>query len=80
MVLKQIFVPTWFGRMAEARDQPKIVKRKSKKENGKALVEPEPTLPSGKKSKRVHRIKDQMVVDDLAKAVEFSIKVSHTPS
>ncbi len=66
--------------MAGAVDQPKSIKRKSKKENGKASVELVLAPSSGKKSKRVRCTKDQMAVNALAKVVELSLKVGRTPS
>jgi hypothetical protein len=60
--------------------QLEIVKRKSKRENGKALVEPELAPSSGKKSKRVRHTNDQMTTNALAKVVELSLKVGRTPS
>lgn len=64
----------------KAGDQPETIKRKSKKEKGKALLELRSTLSNGKKFKRACYTKDQMVIDTLAKAIEFSIKVNLTPS
>jgi hypothetical protein len=64
----------------DGRDQPKIVKRKSKKEKGKALAEPKLAPPNGKKCKRVCYTKDQMATDALAKAIELSLKAGYTPS
>jgi hypothetical protein len=63
-----------------ARDQHKTIKWKSKKEKGKAPMEPELAPLNGKKSKRVCYTKDQMAMDTLAKAIKLSLKASHTPS
>jgi hypothetical protein len=73
-------VPTRFGKKAKAGDQPETIERKSKKEKGKALLELKRAPSNGKKFKRVCYTKDQMVIDTLAKAIEFSIKVDRTPS
>jgi hypothetical protein len=66
--------------MAKVGDQPETIKRKSKKEKGKALLELKSAPSSGKKFKRACYTKDQMVIDTLAKEIEFSIKVNCTPS
>jgi hypothetical protein len=66
--------------MAGAGDQPKTIKRKSKKENDKAPVELELAPPSGMKFKRVRCTKDQMAMDALVKKMELSLKVGCTPS
>jgi hypothetical protein len=65
--------------MVGARDRPETIKRKSKKEKGKAPMELELAPPSGKKSKRAHYTKFQMVMDALVKVVELSLKVGYTP-
>jgi hypothetical protein len=66
--------------MARAGGQLEIVKKKSKKEKGKALVEPKFAPMNGKKSKRARCTKDQVVVDTLVKAIELSLNARHTPS
>jgi hypothetical protein len=61
-------------------DQPKTIKRKSKKEKGKAPVEQELAPLNEKKSKKVHCTNDQMAMNTLAKVVELSLKLNRTPS
>jgi hypothetical protein len=65
--------------MARVGDQPKTVKRKSKKEKDKASMGLELALLSGKKSKRVCHTKDQMAANALANVVELSLKIGYTP-